>query len=195
MAHAYRAAAEQKGTVLREVGTPNGHWSTRTGLRSLPRNHFRSIQQRVALRELSAHTGVARHRRTGAPSRRATRKQVHLTGREHSRQTLEHSQSAHQRTQDAWTGQGIYISNFCETTAMTHERGVAGGCPEIHRRWNVLALKIHCVPANQGACLRKLSGGGLDSLNHRQRHRSAPVRRQQSELGFAPSDPRSALCA
>jgi hypothetical protein len=57
-------------------------------------------------------------------------KQDHLTGHEHSRQTLERSHDAHQQTQAAATGHGVAAFGHDDIAALAHALWQARGCPE-----------------------------------------------------------------
>ena len=57
-------------------------------------------------------------------------KQDHLTGHEHSRQALEHSQAAHPHSGTATVGHGIDAFRHADIAALAHELWQARGCPE-----------------------------------------------------------------
>lgn len=56
--------------------------------------------------------------------------QDHLTGHEHSRQALEHSQDAHLDTKPATAGHGIAAFRHAEIAALAYELWQARGCPD-----------------------------------------------------------------
>ena len=56
-------------------------------------------------------------------------KQDHPTGREHSRQQIEHSPEAHEHSQTTTTGHGVIAFGHNEIAALAHELWKARGCP------------------------------------------------------------------
>lgn len=56
-------------------------------------------------------------------------KQDHLSGHEHSRQSLEHRQDDRQHTQGATIGHGIAAFGHHDIAALAHELWQARGCP------------------------------------------------------------------
>lgn len=57
-------------------------------------------------------------------------KQDHLTGQEHSRQALEHSQEAPQAAQAVTVGHGIAAFGHDDIAALARELWQARGCPD-----------------------------------------------------------------
>jgi hypothetical protein len=57
-------------------------------------------------------------------------KQDHLTGQEHSRQALEHSQDSHQHTQAVTVGHGIAAFGHDDIAGLARELWQARGCPD-----------------------------------------------------------------
>ncbi len=56
-------------------------------------------------------------------------KQEHLTGHEHSRQALEHTEEAHPQSQGATVGHGVIAFGHDDIAALAHELWQARGCP------------------------------------------------------------------
>ena len=56
--------------------------------------------------------------------------QDHLTGQEHSRQALEHSEEAHRQTQAATVGHGIAAFGHEDIAALARKLWAARGSPE-----------------------------------------------------------------
>jgi hypothetical protein len=84
-------------------------------------SHYENHQRAAELHDIAAHA----HRVAEQHD-----KSDHLTGSEHSRQALEHSQRAHQRTQAAWGGHGAHVLSHDDVAVRAHELWVARGCPQ-----------------------------------------------------------------
>jgi hypothetical protein len=71
----------------------------------------------------------------------------HLSGHEHSRQALEHSENAHRLTHTATVGHGIASFGHKEIAALAHEIWEARGCPDgsAEQDWHqaVAQLRAH----------------------------------------------------
>jgi hypothetical protein len=88
-------------------------------------SHYENHPQAAELHDGTAHShGVAEQHG----------KQDHLTGHEHSRQAMEHSQGAHRDSQTTTSGHGIAAFGHDEIAALAHElwqeRGRPDGSPE-----------------------------------------------------------------
>ena len=84
-------------------------------------SHYENHQRAAELHDGAAHA----HRVAEQQG-----KQEHLTGHEHSRQALEHSEDAHQLTQAATTGHGIAAFGHADIAALAHALWQARGCPD-----------------------------------------------------------------
>ena len=84
-------------------------------------SHYENHQQASELQDSAAHAHRAAEQQG---------KQDHLTGHEHSRRALEHSQDADQQTQAATVGHGIVAFGHADIAALAHELWRARGCPE-----------------------------------------------------------------
>src|SRR5580700_3989174 len=74
-------------------------------------SHYENHQQAADLHDGAAHA----HRVADQQG-----KQDHLTGHEHSRQTLEHSPDAHQHTQTTTVGHGIAVFGHTDIAALAY---------------------------------------------------------------------------
>jgi hypothetical protein len=87
-------------------------------------SHYENHQRAAELHDEAAHV----HRSAAEQHD----KQDHLTGQQHSRQALEHSQTAHdEQTAEPHPGaHGIATFGHHEIAARAHQLWVARGCPE-----------------------------------------------------------------
>jgi hypothetical protein len=89
-------------------------------------SHYENHQRAAELHDLAAHAHRSAAEQHG--------KQEHLTGQELSRQSLEHSEKAHEFTVEvhhgAKTEHGIAAFGHKEIAARAHEIWQAAGCPE-----------------------------------------------------------------
>src|SRR5450759_5969606 len=84
-------------------------------------SHYENHQRAAELHDEDAHAhGVGEQQG----------KQDHLTGQEHSRQALEHSQDVHQQTQAPTVGHGIAGFGHDDIAALAHKLWQARGCPD-----------------------------------------------------------------
>ena len=81
-------------------------------------SHYENRQRAAELRDSAAHAHRVGEQQKG--------KQDHLTGHEHSRQALEHSQQAHQVTQQ----DGAAAFGHDDIAARAYELWQARGCPD-----------------------------------------------------------------
>ena len=84
-------------------------------------SHYENHQRAAELHNVAAHTHSAGEQQG---------KQEHLTGHEHSRQSLEHSQDANRHTPAPTVGHGIAAFGHEDIAARAHELWRARGCPE-----------------------------------------------------------------
>jgi hypothetical protein len=84
-------------------------------------SHYENHQRAAELHDAGAHA-----HRVGEQQG----KQDHLTGHEHSRQSLAHSQGAHQHTQAVTIGHGIAAFRHDDIAALAHELWQNRGCPD-----------------------------------------------------------------
>jgi len=84
-------------------------------------SHYENHQRAAELKDGAAHA----HRVAEQQG-----KQEHLTGSEHSRQTQEHSQTAHQTTDAPTVGHGIVAFGHADIAALAYELWRARGCSE-----------------------------------------------------------------
>jgi hypothetical protein len=84
-------------------------------------SHYENHQRAAELQDGAAHA----HRVAEQQG-----KQDHLTGQEHSRQALEHSQDAHEQTQAPTIGHGIAAFGHDDIAALARELWQARGCPD-----------------------------------------------------------------
>jgi hypothetical protein len=85
-------------------------------------SHYENHQRAAELEDAPAHA----HRTAEQQG-----KQDHLTGHEHSRQALEHSQNSHNNTETAPTvGHGIAAFGHSDIAALAYELWQARGCPD-----------------------------------------------------------------
>jgi DUF2934 family protein len=84
-------------------------------------SHYENHQRATELLDSAAHA----HRVAEQQG-----KQDHLTGHEYSREALEHSQGAHQHTQEATAGHGIAAFGHADIAALAYELWRARGCPD-----------------------------------------------------------------
>ncbi len=83
-------------------------------------SHYENHQRAAELQDLGAHAHRSAEEHRG--------KQDHLTGAEHSRQALEHSEDAHGRTSDIHDG--VVPFGHKEIAERAHEIWQSKGCPE-----------------------------------------------------------------
>ncbi len=84
-------------------------------------SHFENHQRATELEDGAAHA-----HRVGEQDG----KQEHLTGNEHTRQTLEHAQQDQLQSHEATVGHGIAAFGHREIAALAHKLWQARGCPE-----------------------------------------------------------------
>jgi Protein of unknown function (DUF2934) len=84
-------------------------------------SHYENHQRAAELQDLGAHM----HRVAEQQG-----KQDHLTAHEQSRQSLEHSQEAHQQGQAATIGHGIAAFGHDDIATLARELWQARGCPD-----------------------------------------------------------------
>jgi hypothetical protein len=84
-------------------------------------SHYENHQRAAELHDLAAHA----HRAADQHGQ-----DEHLTGHEHSRQALEHSEDAHGQTQAATVGHGIAAFGHNDIAALAYELWHARGCPD-----------------------------------------------------------------
>jgi hypothetical protein len=80
-------------------------------------SHYENHQRAAELQDVGAHAHRTADEQRG--------KQDHITGHEHSRQALEHSHAAHERTEH-----GAPTFGHNEIAARAHQIWEAKGCPE-----------------------------------------------------------------
>lgn len=83
-------------------------------------SHYENHQRAAELHDLAAHAHRAALRQG---------KQDHETGRELSRQALEHSKTAHQQTQLSLNRHGLKTFGHHETAALAYSLWQERGCP------------------------------------------------------------------
>jgi len=83
-------------------------------------SHYENHQRTAELEDIGAHA----HRVAEQHG-----KEEHLTGHEHSRQTLEHSEEAHRHAQASTVGHGIVAFGHDDIAALAHELWKSRGCP------------------------------------------------------------------
>jgi hypothetical protein len=83
-------------------------------------SHYENHRRAAELHDVAAHAHRVAEQH-GKPG--------HLTGPEHSRQALEHSQNAHRLTQAATAGHVIAFGHE-EIAALAHKLWQARGCPD-----------------------------------------------------------------
>lgn len=84
-------------------------------------SHYENHQRAAELHDEAAHAHRAAEQ---------SGKSDHLTGHEHSRQALQESQNAHERTQAVATAHGVAPFGHDDIAALAHELWRARGCPE-----------------------------------------------------------------
>ena len=84
-------------------------------------SHYENHQRAAELHDGAAHA----HRVAEQQG-----KQDHLTGHEHSRQTLKHPQDVYQHTQAATNGHGIVSFGHDDIAALAYELWQARGCSD-----------------------------------------------------------------
>ena len=85
-------------------------------------SHYENHQRAAELHDGAAHAHRVAEQSHG--------KEDHLTAHDRSRQALEHSEHAHQRTQATAHEHGIQSFGHAEIAALAHELWKARGCPE-----------------------------------------------------------------
>jgi hypothetical protein len=83
-------------------------------------SHYENHQRAAELHDVAAHAHRSAEEHRG--------KQDHLTGAEHSRQALEHSEDAHERT--IQTREGVAAFGHNQIAERAHEIWQSKGCPE-----------------------------------------------------------------